>query len=157
MLWTGTANTVNQFGRFRVTVPFDNEQGFIFRSPATTGAVGPHYEVHVAGASVRWEYVLDDAFVDLLDLCTLSSSVQNGDWFGATIAGTGTDTVVEIFHTLSPTELGPDPNDWPLPVCTLTQDPATPVDTGDRVGIRSWSSASTGDSFMDDVCVGDVP
>ena len=47
MLWSGTANTVSQFGRFRVTVPFDNGQGFIFRSPATVGAVGPHYEVHV--------------------------------------------------------------------------------------------------------------
>jgi hypothetical protein len=109
----------------------------------------------VKGDDVRWDYVLDDAFVDEPDMCTLPSSVQNGNWFGATIAGTGTGTVVEIF--LSATELVPDPNDWPLPVCTLTQDPATPVDTGDRVGIRSFSAGNTGDSFMDDVCVGDVP
>ena len=155
VLWSGTTTTANQFGRFRVTVPRDNGQGFIFRSPATTGAVGPHYEVHLTGSDVRWEYVLDNAFGDRPDSCTLSSSLQNGDWFGATITGTGNDTVVKVF--VSATELDPDPNNWPSPACSMTGDPATPVDTGNRVGVRSWTSSDTADSSMDDVCVGGTP
>jgi hypothetical protein len=101
---------------------------------------------------VKWEYVLDASFVNRPDLCTLSSPLQNGDWFGASITGTGSDTVVGVF--VSATELGPDPNSWPPPVCSLTGDPATPVDTGNRVGVRSYTSRKTLDTFMDDVCVG---
>jgi hypothetical protein len=79
--------------------------------------------------------------------------VQDGDWFGALVTGTGNDTVVEVF--VSATELDSDPNGWPPPVCSLTGDPATPVDTGNRVGVRSHTSSLTLDTFMDDVCVGD--
>ena len=75
MLWSGTTSTVDQFGRYRVTVPGDNGQGFIFRSTPNNGDAGPHYEVHLRGTAVRWEYVLDDAFVDRPDQCTLSSSL----------------------------------------------------------------------------------
>ena len=151
-LWSGATNTLNQFGRFQITSGGDNSQGLIFRSPATNGAVGPHYEVHVSGSGVKWEYALDASFVNRPDTCTLSSSVQNGDWFGATITGTGNDTVVEVF--VSETELDSDPDNWPSPSCTLTGDPAIPVDTGNRVGVRSYTSKQTLDTFMDDVCVG---
>ena len=155
VLWSGAANTLNQSGRFQMTAPGDNSQGLIFRSSATTGDVGPHYEVRVSGSEVRWEYVLDASFVNRPDACTLSSPVQDGDWFGATITGTGSDTVVEVF--VSATELDPDPNNWPPPACSLTGDPATPVDTGNRVGVRSYTSSQNLDTFMDNVCVGDTP
>jgi hypothetical protein len=153
VLWSGTTNTVNQFGRFQMTDPDDNWQGLIFRSTATNGDVGPHYQVHLSGSQVRWEYVVDASFVNRPDTCTLSSPVQDGDWFGATITGAGNDTVVEVY--VSAMELGPDPNTWPPSVCTLEDDPATPIDAGNRVGIRSYMSRRAGDTFMDDVCVGD--
>jgi hypothetical protein len=153
LLWTGATSTLNQFGRFQITTRGDNSQGLIFRSPATNGDVGPHYEVHVSGSTVKWEYVEDASFVDRPDTCTLPSSVQDGDWFGATIAGTGDDTVVEVF--VSAAELGSDPSSWPSPTCSLTGNPATPVDTGNRVGIRSYTLRAVGDTSMDDVCVGD--
>jgi hypothetical protein len=153
LLWSGATSTLNQFGRFQITSRGDNSQGFIFRSPATNGVVGPHYEVHVAGSDVRWEYVEDASFVNRPDTCTLSSSVQDGDWFGAMITGTGNGTVVEVF--VSATELDPDPNNWPPSDCSLTGDPATPVDTGNRVGVRSYTLRQTLDTFIDDVCVGD--
>jgi hypothetical protein len=156
MLWSGTAGTVNQFGRFRVSFPLDNGEGFIFRSTPNNGDAGPHYEVHVTGASVRWEYVLDDVIQNLVGSCTLPGGpVGQFDWFGATITGTGSNTVVEVFF--SATELDSDPNNWPSSVCSLTDDPATAVDTGDRVGVRSFTNSNTQDSFMDDVCVGGVP
>jgi hypothetical protein len=155
VLWTGTTNTVNQYGRFQVTARGDNSQGVIFRSSAINGTAGPHYEVHAADSEVRWEHVLDDAFVDRPDTCTLASAIPDGSWFGAQITGTGNNTVVEVF--VSATELSPDPSGWPLPVCTLTGDPATPVDTGNRVGIRSYTKSQTVATFMDNVCVGDHP
>ena len=52
-LWSGAATTLDQFGRFQITSPGDNSQGFIFRSPATNGGAGPHYEVRVSGSQVR--------------------------------------------------------------------------------------------------------
>ena len=53
----------------------------------------------------------------------LSSPVQDGNWFGATVTGAGDATVVEVF--VSTTELGSDPSTWPAPVCTLEGNPAT--------------------------------
>jgi len=155
VLWSGTTNTLNQFGRFQMTNPHDNWQGVIFRSSATTGDVGPHYQVHLSGSQVNWEYAVDATFINRPDTCTLSSPVQDGDWFGATITGTGNDTVVEVF--ISTAELGPDPNGWPLPVCSLTGNPSPAVDAGNRVGIRSYTSSGIQDTFMDDVCLGDSP
>jgi len=155
VLWTGAAGTPNQFGSFQVTTPGDNSQGFIFRSSAANGAVGPHYEVHVKGSDVRWEYVVDAAFVDRPDSCTLASPVQTGDWFGATIAGAGNGTVVEVF--VSSAALDPNPNNWPAPVCTLTGNPATPVDAGERAGIRAFTSSQTLDTYLDDACLGGIP
>ena len=155
VLWSGTTNTLSQYGRFQITSLADNSQGLIFRSPSTNGTVGPHYEVRVAGSEVKWEYLEDTSFVNRPDSCMIPSPVQDGDWFGAMITGVGSDTVVEVF--VSAAELGPDPNTWPPPACSLTGDPATPVDTGNRVGVRSYTSSQVGDTFMDDVCVGDSP
>jgi hypothetical protein len=153
LLWSGTANTLNQFGRLQITSAGDNSHGLIFRSNATNGVVGPHYEVHVSGSQVKWEYALDTSFVNRPDMCTLSSPVQDGDWFGASITGTGSNTLVEVF--VSAAELDPDPNNWPPSACSLTGDPATPVDSGNRVGVRSYTLSETLDTFMDNVCVGD--
>jgi hypothetical protein len=154
LLWSGTANTVNQFGRFQITARGDNSQGLILRSTPNNGDVGPHYEVHVAGSEVRWEYVLDASFVDRPGTCTLSSPVQDGDWFGARVTGVNNGTVVEVFVSAAP--LDPDPNNWPAtPDCTLVGDPLTPVNTGNRVGVRSYTSRQAGTTFMDNVCVGD--
>ncbi len=153
LLWSGTTNTTDQFGRLEITFHRDNSQGFIFRSTPTNGGVGPHYEVHVSGSQVRWEHVIDASYQNRPDTCTLSRPAQDGDWFGATITGTGNDTVVEVF--VSAMELGPDPSAWPSPECTLTGDPSMPVDTGNRVGVRSYTGSGTRDSYMDNVCVGD--
>jgi len=155
VLWTGMTNTLNQYGRFQITGRGDNSQGLIFRSTPDNGDAGSHYEVHVSGSEVRWEYVEDATFVDRPDMCTLASSVQDGNWFGATIEGTGDDTVVKVF--VSAAELGPDPNTWPAAECELTGNPLNPVDAGNRVGARSYTSNQTLDTFMDDLCVGDSP
>ena len=153
LLWSGETSTPDQFGRVQLTSRGDNSQGLIFRSTPTNGDVGPHYEVHVTGSEVKWEYVVDDSYQNRPDACTLSSPVQDGDWLGARVTGTGNDTVMEVF--VSAAELGQDPNTWSSPTCTLTGDPATPVNTGNRVGVRSYTLRQTLDTFMDDVCVGD--
>ena len=152
VLWVEDTVDEDQFGRLQITNRDDNSHGFIFRSTPNEGQAGPHYEVHVAGTGVRWEYVNNASFVDRPDTCTLSSSVDNGDWFGAVITGLGNDTVVKVY--VSSTELDSNPDNWPAPVCTLTGDPATPIDTGNRVGVRSYTSSRTNTTFVDNVCVG---
>jgi hypothetical protein len=153
LLWSDSASTVNQFGRFQIVSAGDNSQGFMFRSTPNNGDTGLHYEVHVKGSAVQWESVLNASFVDRPDSCTLSSSVQDGEWFGAKVTGSDDDTVVEVFHSAA--ELGPDPTTWPAPDCVLEGNPLTPVNTGNRVGVRSYTSRLVGDTSMDEVCVGD--
>jgi hypothetical protein len=152
LLWSDSTNTVDQFGRFQVISAGDNSQGLIFRSTPNNGDLGPHYEVHVTGSTVKWESVLNASFVDRPDSCTLSSPLQDGDWFGARITGTDDATVVEVF--VSAAELLPDPNTWPTAVCTLEGNPLTPVNTGNRLGVRSYTSRQVGDTSVDDVCLG---
>ncbi len=155
-LWTGSAGTPHQFGRFQMTDPGDNAQGLIFRSSGGTGAAGPHYEVRVAAdLEVHWEQMVDDAVVERIDTCVLASPPQPGDWFGATIQGTGGDTVLDVF--LSGAELDADPSAWPAPVCSLTGDPTAPIDAGNRLGVRSYTWTETLDTLMDDVCLGGLP
>ncbi len=153
VLWNGATYTADQFGRFQIMSRGDNSQGLIFRARPANGDTGPHYEVHVSGSDVKWEYVVDTSYQNRPDMCALASPVQDGNWFGATITGTSNDTTVKVF--VSPTVLDPDPNNWPSPVCTLTGDPTTPVNIGNRMGIRSYTSRQIGTTFMDNVCLGD--
>ena len=153
LLWTGRTDSINQFGRMKVVSPGDNSYGFIFRASPGAVEAGPHYEVHVAGDSVRWEHVNDASFVDRPGECTLPTAVSDGDWFGATITGTGDNTIVAVYR--SSTELSHDPSAWGAAGCLLMGNPATPVDVGNAVGVRSYTSRNVQVTLSDDVCVGD--
>ena len=157
LLWETNVTSPDQYGRMELVDRGDNSLGFIFRATPSGSDAGPHYEVFVKGDDVKWEYVLDTTFIDRPDTCTLSSPVEDADWFGVTITGSGNSTEVKVYRSDAGTPLDENPMNWPAADCTLTGDPATPINTGPRVGIRNYTASQVGDTGIDNVCVGRPP
>ena len=136
-----------------------NSQGFIFRVTPTgePSELNLHYEVFVKanGTTVNWEYYNDDSYQNTPDTCEIAST-GIGDYFGATIAGTGDSTVVTIYRPDSPVDQE-DPGEWGAAACTMTGNPANAVDTGTSVGVRDYTDQDENDGLLDDVCIGSIP
>ena len=158
LLWDGGLTaTPEQFAKLQVVQKASHTWGFLFRSADPSGH---HYEVHLpqGGTSWRWE-LLDPDFVERVDDCIGDAAVQNGDWLGATVVGTGTDAVVSVWRWDLDPDLGgsadPDAN-WGPPGCTMSADPSVTSD-GRELGIRTYTGNSSAPSQADHWAAGDLP
>jgi hypothetical protein len=120
-----------------------------------TDASSGYYAVQIDGnnGAVDWYYFSNDADTsgDLIQSGTFGSTV-NSSTVGFTIDGTGTSTRVRGWK--SPTNLPTTSSNWDgdtTPEVDLTNDPATPLNTGTKVGIggqQGTASLVTLDNFF---------
>jgi len=126
--------------------------GLYFRSQndATTYAYAVRYEE--TGIDFRWRYCGGAANSDVAASCVtigswLNHTLQDGDYYGAEITGTGTNTVVKIYDLGTTAK---NYSNWATSNdggTTLTDDPAQAADTGRYVG---YYSGAAGDIGFDD-------
>lgn len=98
-----------------------------------------YYTLQIDGntGGVEWYYFANaaDTSGDLIGSGSLGAAVTSAT-IGATITGTGTSTVVMMWR--NPTGLPSTSANWngdTTPEVTLTDNPATPCDTGQKVGL----------------------
>jgi cysteine-rich repeat protein len=158
MRWAVDTGTVDQYGKLQVSVVQTHSWGFVFRA---SDVPGDHYQVHLPeGSSIwRWERY-DPSFVRRVGECRGDASLAPGDWIGATITGTGVNTVVSVWRWDDDPDLG-GPVDilmnWGPPTCVIDEDPQFPVDAGLRIGIRAYTGGSTAPAYADNWFGGDSP
>jgi len=102
----------------------------------------------------------DDPDFATVGSCAGDTEPLDGDWIAATVQGRGADTVVSVWRwDTDPDAGGPVDiaTNWGPPDCQITSDPATPVDTGHTVAIRSYTGRSTSASRVDGWAGGDAP
>lgn len=145
---TGTTlSGVGQFAKVTSTVSdsANSYMGVMFRY---TDSTSPHYGVYwstASGGLGEW-YRASNA-TNIAGL--FASLVQDepfgwasGDSVGITVMGTGTNVVVRMW--LNPTGAQPDAGGttWgsASPTVTMSEDPGTPVDTGNIVGLTANSN-----------------
>jgi len=147
----GTTATSDQFAKLRITLQNTHTSGFMFRLGDPSGH---HYEVHLPAGSAEWRWELyDPGFVGRVGDCIGDQAAANGNVLAARIDGSGADTLVSVWRW--DTDPGNDPSTWGEPDCQMSQDPATPVDLGTSLGLRSYTGGSPVAGFADDWSAGD--
>ena len=140
-------------GDFRVAllglhVPARRQLGPPLRSP------------HVGAARTEWRWELyDPGFVEQISTCVGDAPLQNGNWIGATIVGSGGATQVAVYRwNTDPDAGGPaDPlTNWGTPDCTVVANPSIAADDGLGLGIRSYTGSSSSVASADSWAAGDV-
>lgn len=148
--YTGTAcSTVNQYVLCSWVATGSFYPGYILRYSA---AASPQYVVFfwIAENKIEWsrKATSGDASFTLIE-ASGTVTVDTTDRWGVTIDGTGTSTVVRCWK--NPTGDTPtNEGDWggdTTPDVTLTANPATPVDTGNHVGLAGEINTAGGVTF----------
>lgn len=116
---------------------------FVFRYVDSSSG---YYAVQFGSTgSIEWYYFANaaDTTGDLIGSGTIGSDLT-GQTVGMTITGTGASTVLRVW--LNPTNLPNPADNWDgdtTPNVTLTDDPATPCDTGTKVGLGGQQNGNT--------------
>lgn len=86
------------------------------------------------------------------------STIADGDYVGVSVEGTGAGTTTFKMWDHGASDPG-DYGSWGTATCTVTPSGYTAVDTGARVGLRSYSSQASTSSqqFVDNFEGGDIP
>ncbi|MDH3627478.1 MAG: DUF4215 domain-containing protein, partial [Acidobacteriota bacterium] len=155
--WTADqTDTSDQYGKLQVVNQQSQTWGFLFRGNLLDG---DHYQVHIpnGGSEWRWERH-DPGFVRRIGQCAIGGATNDGEWIGATIDGSGDDTVVRVWRWLADPDLGGAVNidgNWGPPNCIMTENPLSPVNTGTTLGLRSYTGSSTATALADNWFGGD--
>ena len=157
LLWGDPTDTPDQYSKLQIVTAASHSWGFMFRRGDSSGL---HYEVHTSANSNEWRWELyDPNFIERIGTCTGDTSLQNGDWIGATVIGTGTQTVVSIFRWDTDPDAGvsaePAAN-WGPADCAFLSDPSVAVDNGRGLGIRSYIPSNNAPGTADNWAAGDV-
>ena len=139
--------TTKQWAKVDVKSPqWAADTGVEFRNPGVTGT---SYLIYYDDSSddVTWKF-LDVASTTATTIQTVAVAGNYSDApyvFAASIEGTGSSTIIQVWFNPS----GATPDDWGVADYTLTDDPATAADTGQRVGlsINGNNNAVTFDNF----------
>jgi hypothetical protein len=155
---TDTSLAADQYLRVVVSNPGSgsNFPEFYFRY---TDAASPHYVLQLDANSATAEWIRR-ASVGGADTSIQSTNIGTGDGYvtyGITLQGTGTGTILKIW--VNPVNNTPtDVNNWDSGAdaadFSFTNDPASPVNSGIRVGIGGVSNIVEGCRF-DNVFGGD--
>lgn len=157
IVFTGTAcATVNQYAKTTFnTTSGTCHFGVIFRYIGSSSA---YYQLEFdePNKRVKWTHwtQVGGTQTDISAYSSIGSWATDPVTFGCTITGTGNSTIVSIW--LNPTANIPDSaSSWDGGAATIvfTDDPSSPVNTGNNVGIGGFSS---GDLTMDDFYGGDL-
>ena len=157
LLWGNPTDTPDQYSKLRVVTSASHSWGFMFRRGDSSGR---HYEVHTSDGSTEWRWELyDPGFVERISTCVGDAPLQNGNWIGATIVGSGGATQVAVYRwNTDPDAGGPaDPlTNWGTPDCTVVANPSIAADDGLGLGIRSYTGGSTQSASADNWSAGDL-
>ena len=158
--YTGTAcATVNQY--VKVTFQFLTGADYPAIILRYTDASSPMYAIFFFNSEDRviWTRKANAADGSFTTIQTVDPfTVASGDVYGVTIDGTGTSTVVRIWRT-PPSNTPTSSSNWggdTTPDATFTTDPASPVDTGNYVGLGG-ETGSAGNVVFDNFFGGDCP
>ncbi len=152
-----TTASSDQFGKMQVVSPASHTFGFMFRAGATPGE---HYEVHLPKGSSSWRWErYDPGFVERVGECPGSGQLSDGNWIGATVEGSGANSVVSVWRWNGDPDLGGpvdiDAN-WGPPDCTMSPAGTGYVDSGNHLGVRAYTGNSTASGFADNWTGGDI-
>lgn len=134
---------------------WEGSYGCVFRTQSGAG-VGTHVAVRCNTATctdARFERATDSTFGEALTATTDCDSgdgwttIAENEWVGFSIEGTGNDTVYKTWDFASTSDPG-DYSTWGTPTCTMTNDPVTPVDTGNRVGLKVYTGAAANADWL---------
>jgi hypothetical protein len=136
--------TIDQyFTAFHNTLNANSKFYYLLRY--TDGAT-PFYAIvfDTTADTVTWKRMTVDGTVDEVIGAATALTVNAGDWFVATVEGTGNATTVRVWRnpTLSLIYSATDVGGDTTPDVTFTDNPATPVDSGSYVGWGAYGAAA---------------
>jgi hypothetical protein len=159
--YTATAtDSVNQFVKFRIASAIGTRVwGLVFRAESGPSA-GQFYSLDLTSTTaVRWRAYSGTTLTrNIGPAQTHSEPLADGSWVGATIEGTGNDTVVNFWTWPSDPDAGGAPSltNWGAPDLTFTDDPgAFADDSGNTVGIGAGGDGFIFGRQVDDFAGGD--
>lgn len=124
--------------------------GVYFRS--TNNASQRAYTVRIEPTNqvLVWRHCAGTSCTDVEE--STVTGIDEGDWYGVEVTGTGTDTEVKVwdFGTSAPANRA----SWGTADDTMTNDPGTAADTGKYVGLYKGSTAEYMD--FDNFSAGDI-
>lgn len=117
---------------------------FVFRY---TNSGSAYYVVQFDDATGTFDWQkfdnASDTSGDSIGTGSITAGLMSSQTFGITIEGTGTSTVVRIWR--NPTNLPTTASNWDgdtTPDATISNDPASPVDSGNFVGLGGQQSSA---------------
>jgi hypothetical protein len=154
-----TLSSAEQFGSFNL----DQSGSAAFYAGLTlryTNSSSPYYEVifWTNEDIVQWGYftAAADTTADSIG-SNQALTIADDDFFGITITGTGTSTVVRVWR--NPTGAVTAADNWNgdnTPDVAWTDDPPSPVDSGNIAGFALYGN-SFGNALVDNITLGDLP
>ena len=146
---------VNQYIKFSMDA--QNYPQIYFRF---TDGSSPFYILAFSVSNDEITFIRTDDSTDATPdtFATRSHEISTGDeTYGVTMEGTGTDVTIRVWY--EPTADAPTSAslwDAGAPDLTVTENPTTPVDTGNYLGMGG-AQASAGNIYLDDFFGGDIP
>ncbi len=142
---TATASGV-QYAKFTIN-DFNAATKGWFAVLRYTDASSPFYIVGVDrnDTTIAWRRVASATFGTIDNIDATSQSFPSGDTLGIVITGTADATVVKFW--MNPTAAAPTSDslwDGNAPTGTMTGNPAAPVDSGNKVGVATFSGLGRG-------------
>lgn len=161
LTYNTSTNTVSQYMKFSLPSASETYPIAVFRYVnSSSGFYAIEFSTPFS-CEVEWRYFEDDSDIgsgDVIGASVDMGTCSNGDTFGITVTGTGTDTIVRMWH--NPTGSSPSAADtWGgdnTPNASWTDNPATACDTGTKVGFAGIQ-ATAGDITFDNFYGGDIP
>jgi hypothetical protein len=159
-LYTGQpTSTVNQYvkGTYTSNNASNRYPMLVVRA---TNAASPMYKIYFYQAEdkVTWNRATSSSDGAFVEIQNAAMTVNTGDSFGVTITGTGNATVVRIWR--NPVASQPiSATEWDSgdsPTLTFTNDPTTPVDTGNVLGMGGEHDGATGGLTWDNFSGGSL-
>lgn len=164
---TGTGNVIaihqtptlaaNQYLKYKILNKDAGAQyGFVSRY---TNSSSPFYIVELAGTGTLTWYRCASTAMSCSSVGATTLSHATNDTLAVTISGTGASTVLNFWLNQT-ANLPVSATEWDAgdstPDATLTDDPASAVDTGTSLGIDA-NQGSNGVIRIDDFFAGDIP
>jgi hypothetical protein len=153
-----TLSSAEQYGLVTIRTTGGNAyDGLCFR---ITDSSSPYYELvfQTFEQLISWNMYSNaaDTTAEVLN-AGQAVTINDTDAFGVTITGTGTSTIIRVWR--NPTGSVTAADNWngdTTPDLTFTDDPASPVNTGNMAGFSLYAN-SAGNANVDNITLGDTP
>ena len=154
-IYNTATTTVNQYVQFTVAT----SGGYPVIALRYADASSAYYQIEFDATTAYWSHVASVGGTATAIANGAFSGIAAGEIVSVTITGTGTGTVIRLWKGMTSGSLPSAADIWAgdnTPDLSFTTDPASPVNTGNKVGLGG-SQATANTEQLDNFYGGDVP